>query len=279
MTRTVADETERPAEFSGGIQSLDAALRMLMTMARIESAVGLSELARACSMPASKTHRYLASFIHAGLVRQNGRSGTYELASGAVELGLAAMQRNDVVNAVADDLPALAEATGLTALLCVWGNSGPTVVRWQRAASLVVTSLGLGTTLPLLTSATGRVCLAFLPERVTAGLLETELARARRSFPAAVLLEGRAPDRDGVRGLAASVRAAGHASVDGRFIPGLVAMAAPVLNWQGEAEAVVTLIGTDRRTIAPGSPTREALTAFCMERSLPAGPVNGSRHA
>lgn len=266
----MADDAQKAGEASGGIQSLDAALKMLMTMARMEGAVGLSELARACAMPASKTHRYLASFIHAGLVRQNGRSGTYDLAAGAVELGLAAMQRHDFVNAVADDLPALTEATGLTGLLCVWGNSGPTVVRWQRAASLVVTSLGLGTTLPLLTSATGRVCLAYLPERVTSGLLEKELDRARLSSSAQALLDGMSLDLEGARALAASVRAAGHASVDGRFIPGLVAVAAPVLDWQGEAEAIVTLIGTDRATIAPGSATTEMLKAFCADRSIPA---------
>ncbi|MFX9604647.1 hypothetical protein ABTP42_19860, partial [Acinetobacter baumannii] len=66
------------------------------------------------------------------------------------------------------------------ALLAVWGNAGPTVVRWQRTASFVFTSLGLGTTLPLLNSATGRVFLAFAPKRMVTPMADQELARAAR---------------------------------------------------------------------------------------------------
>lgn len=271
------DEGDRAsAESAGGIQSLDAALRMLMTMARMEGAVGLSDLARACDMPASKTHRYLASFIHAGLVRQNGRSGSYDLAAGAIELGLAAMQRHDFVNAVADEMPELTARTGLTSLLCVWGNSGPTVVRWQRAASLVVTSLGLGTTLPLLTSATGRICLAYMPEQVTVPLRDLELSRLRKSTDAESLFEGRPVDVKGARSLAEDVRAAGYAAVDGRFIPGLVAVAAPILDWQGEAQAVLTLIGTDPRIIEPDSPALHALVTFCADHAVNAASKFGT---
>jgi DNA-binding IclR family transcriptional regulator len=49
--------------------------------------------------------------------------------------------------------------------------------------------------------------------------------------------------------LAASVRAAGIAQVSGDHIPGLSAVAAPVLDAHGEAAAVVTLVGA-RRGIA-----------------------------
>jgi DNA-binding IclR family transcriptional regulator len=251
----------------GGIQALDAALRVLLTMARMDGAVGVSDLARECAMPASKAHRYLSSFLHAGLVRQSGRAGKYDLGPAAIELGLAALSRHDIFNSVADDLPGLTAETGLTALLCVWGNSGPTVVRWQRAPSFVVTSLGLGTTLPVLTSATGRVFLAYLPDGVTRERLEHELERARAS---ARLFPDMSPDRNGVERLVADTRRDGIAAIDGRFIPGLVAIAAPVLDWQGEAQAVVTLIGTDPRDIVIGSPVARRLTEFCHTHSIAA---------
>lgn len=253
---------------TGGIQSLDAALRVLTAMARLDGPVALGELARACDMPSSKVHRYLASFVHAGLVRQSGRSGRYDLGPGAAELGLAAIARHDAVNRAADDLPALAAQTGLTALLCVWGNAGPTVVRWERAASFVVTSLGLGTTLPLLSSATGRVFLAFLPASVTQTRLAEELERAAAS---ARLFPDLVPTTAGAAALADTVRSRGYATVDGRFIPGLVAAAAPVLDWQGQAQAAIALIGTDPRTIEARSPPLEALRTFCAEHSLPRG--------
>lgn len=261
---------EKPAEASGGIQSLDAALRVLLAMARLDGPVALSELARECDMPVSKVHRYLASFLHAGLAKQAGRSGKYDLGATAIEMGLAALHRHDFVNWISEELPALALDTGMTALLCVWGNSGATIVRWERAPSFVITSLGLGTTLPLLTSATGRAFLAYLPEAVTSAEMKREI-RLIKTRPS--VWPELTPDPKGVRALAGQVRAEGIARVDGRFIPGLVAVAAPVLDWQGQAVAVVTLIGTDPAAIEPDAPGVAALRAFAARHSLSTDPA------
>ena len=257
---------ETPArEAHGGIQSLDAALYVLKVLSEAGEALSLSELARQCGMPPTKVHRYLASFVHAGLAHQNGRSGSYDLGKGAIALGLSAMARHDFVNAVSDAMPDLTGETGLTALLCVWGNLGPTVVRWERATSFIVTSMGLGTTLPMLSSATGRVCLAYLPDSVTEPLVTKELKRASKRPNIISDIE---PTRAGLRALAESVRARGCATVDGRFIPGLVAISAPILDWQGEAQAAVTLIGTDPANIEPASPAETKLLAFCASHSI-----------
>lgn len=230
---------------AGGIQSLDAALRLLAAMAERPGAVALSDLARDLGMPPSKVHRYLASFQHAGLVVQAGRSGKYDLGPGAIRLGLAALARHDFVNRTADALPDLVAQTGLTALLSVWGSQGPTVVRWERAAVPTVTSMGLGTVLPLMTSATGRAFLAWGPPAPMQAMRD-----------------------EGAGALAEQVRAAGFAHVDGRFIPGLVAIAAPILDWQDQAQAVVTLIGTDPALARPDAPQVQALVAFCRAQGL-----------
>lgn len=266
----MATGPDKTGEAAGGIQSLDAALKVLLAMARLDGPVALSELARECGMPVPKVHRYLASFLHAGLARQAGRSGKYDLGEAAIELGLAAINRHDFVNRISDELPALALDTGMTALLCVWGNSGATIVRWERTATFVVTSLGLGTTLPLLTSATGRAFLAHLPEAVVGAQMKREL-RQIKARPG--LWPELSPDLKGVRALAASVRAAGYAKVDGRFIPGLVAAAAPVLDWQDEAVAVVTLIGTDPETVEPEAAPVAALRALTVRHSLSQRPT------
>jgi len=260
---TNAPHSKRPA--TGGIQSLDAALRVLDQLSRSEHALSLSQLSGLCDMPLTKIHRYLASFVHAGLVQQNGKSGTYYLGQGAVELGLSAMARHDFVNAVADALPALTEKTGLTALLCVWGNWGPTVIRWERAASFIVTSLGLGSTLPLLSSATGRVAMAFLPDDVTGKLLDKELKVAKKNGR---MIGGMRPTKTNIRKFSTQIRKAGFADVDGRLIPGLVAISAPILDWQGQAQAIVTLIGTEPEAINSASGTQAALLDFCAGLSI-----------
>ncbi len=244
---------------AGGIQSLDAALRLLAAMAERREAVSLSDLARDLAMPPSKVHRYLASFQHAGLVVQAGRSGKYDLGPGAIRLGLSALARHDFVNRTADALPELVAQTGMTAMLSVWGTQGATVVRWERAAVPTVTSMGLGTVLPLLHSATGRAFLAWGPAAPMQAVLAAELAQAGGDLPR---------DAAGVAGLVAPVREAGFAGVDGRFIPGLVAVAAPILDWQGQAQAVVTLIGTDPGVTDPAGATVRALKGFAAGLSF-----------
>ncbi|SPF79339.1 IclR family transcriptional regulator [Pseudoprimorskyibacter insulae] len=238
---------------SAGIQSLDSALVVLEAMARAPGPMTLTQLAKDVNMPASKVHRYLASFAHAGLVQQAGKSGKYDLGPGAARLGLAAVSRMDFVNRTADALPELCADTGLTALLSVWSDNGPTIVRWERAAGFIVTTLGLGTTMPLLRSATGRVFLAYAPPQVIAERLTFEQSTA----------PGVDPDV-----INQNVKSDGFAHVSGDLIPGLAAISAPVLNWQSEIEAAVTLIGTDPKIIADTHPAVARLKKFCNDLSL-----------
>lgn len=248
-----------------GIQSLDAALRMLGAMHSRGGPVSLSELARDCDMPPSKVHRYLTSFLNAGLVVQAGRSGKYDLGPGAVKLGLAAIARHDFVNRAAEALPDLCIESSLTALLSVWGDHGPTVIRWERAPSPITTSMGLGTTLPLLSSATGRAFLAWAPPAPLKTMRDAELRRANRKPD---LVPDFAPTGKGLKALIKHIRHAGFASVDGRFIPGLVAVAAPILDWQGEAQAVITLVGTDPDLANTDSIAVRSLVGFCQTQSF-----------
>jgi DNA-binding IclR family transcriptional regulator len=256
---------EKTAGASRGIQSLDAALQMLQAMMKSHGPISLSELARHCRMPPSKVHRYLTSFQHAGLVVQAGRSGKYDLGPGAVTLGLSALSRHDFVNRASEALPDLCAESGLTVLLSVWGNQGPTVIRWERASTPTVTSMGLGTTLPLISSATGRAFLAWAPPAPMQAMRDTELRRARQKPAIATDLT---PTNEGLDKLLDDIRGRGYAWVDGKFIPGLVAIAAPVLDWQGEAQTIVTLIGTDPAIIQPESDAVRQLIAFCKAQSF-----------
>ena len=95
---------------------------------------------------------------------------------------------------------------------------------------------------------------------------ESELRRAVRN-PS--LLPDVVPTKAGLVDLVEATRKKGYASVDGRYIPGLVAAAAPILDWQNEAQAVITIVGTDAALIGQ-SPQVKALTDFCAERSISA---------
>ena len=220
------------------VQSVETSVRILRALARGGGPMALSELAAKLDMPAAKLHRYLASFVDAGMV-DHRRSGSYDLGPVAAEIGMAAVARIDVVNRAADALPALVEDTGCTAMLSVWGSRGPTVVRWERARVPLVTVLGVGSVLPILRTATGRAFIAYLPELVVEEALLSDAEGGTEAEVAAI--------RN-------SVRETGLATADQTFIPGLFALARPVLDLQGHAEAVVTLIATQRSLLDEDGP-------------------------
>ncbi|MEL6463712.1 MAG: IclR family transcriptional regulator [Pseudomonadota bacterium] len=235
-----------------GVQSVEVSVRLLIALARNRGPMALSHLASAVDMPAAKVHRYLASFVETGMV-QHRRSGTYDLGERAAEVGLAAVGRIDHVNQAADAMPSLVEATGLTAQLSVWGNFGPTIVRWEKSGVPLVTMLGLGSVLPVTRSATGRAFMAHLENRVLQDLIAQEV-------PDSAL-----HDFDALR---ARVRAEGVAKADQDFIPGLYALAAPVLDLQLQPAAVVTLISTKPDLLDDDCAARTALLDLVSQRSV-----------
>ena len=229
-----------------GVQSVEVGVRILAALADAGGPLALSEIAARVGMPAAKVHRYMASFVTTGMV-DHRRSGAYDLGPLAARLGMAAVARMDVVNRAADRLPALVDASGCTAMLSVWGDGGPTVVRWERARRPLVTALGVGAVLPVLGSATGRAFAAALPERVVLAAL----ARA-----------GQPGGADDIAACRAVLAGPGLFVADQDFIPGLRALAAPVPDLQGQAGAVVTLVTTDPAALDLSGPEAEALRRF-----------------
>ncbi|MEO1657738.1 MAG: IclR family transcriptional regulator [Pseudomonadota bacterium] len=233
-----ADEASRR-----GIQSLEIATELLIVLMNGGRSMALKDLSAQSGMPPSKVHRYLSSFIRTGLVRQDPISGHYDLGPTAMRLGLAALARFDLLDEAHRVMRAMAQESGLTAILSIWGDMGPTVVRWARAQEQLVTSLALGSVLPVTRSATGHVFAAFLPQALT------------KSF---VAKEGGGKEFEK---LLRTVRQHRISSVDSSFIPGLCALAAPVLDAQGEAAAVMTLLSSSQELLSDPNAEKQLLEA------------------
>ena len=113
--------------------------------------------------------------------------------------------------------------------------------------------------------ATGRAFLAYLPDAMVGAMCDAELVRARErpDLIKDIRALAKGAPAGGVQDMIAEIRTRGYASVDGGFIPRLVALARPVLDWQDEADLVVTLIGTDPAMLAPRGRIVQALHRFC----------------
>jgi DNA-binding IclR family transcriptional regulator len=241
-----------------GIQSVVIGMRVLDTLAGLGGPRPLAAIVKACGLSPSQTHRYLASLTEAGMAKQDA-NGDYDLGSAALRLGLSAMGRIDVFRIADDMLSAFCASTGSTVLLAALGPDGPIIVRWHVGRPPIVTSLGLGSVLSVLHSATGQIFLAFRPEQETEALVAAEL--------------GQSPSLDdhAVQQLKAKVRSEGKAEVGGTLIPGLNAKAYPIFDLQGHAILSATLVTAAGRGEKAGCESARKLRSVCEEISRAVG--------
>ena len=181
---------------STGIQSAEIALDVLTRLAELGGAQSVSELGRSLDMPRAKVHRYLVSLERRGYVEQDPASARYRLGPQALHTGLAALAEVDFVKLAADGLDALSGAIGQTVFISIWGQHGPTIVQWRDARLPVTVNVRVGSVLPLLNSATGRVYAAWLPEDLALprALAEWD-AQLRQGADASWLLDAAAAGR------------------------------------------------------------------------------------
>jgi DNA-binding IclR family transcriptional regulator len=244
-----------------GINSVEQGVAVLQAVVELGRAASLKEIALRAGMQSSQTHRYVSSLVNCGMLRQDPATGFYDLGPTSLRTGLAALGRNDPLARVEEAARDFTLASGATTQLAVWGPGGPTVIRWNFGVPPVYTMVTVGSVLPLTTSSTGRVFMAFLPESLLAPLLAAEGYKTP--------LAGN-PDltKDRER-----IRASFFADVDGTVVPGLRACAAPVLGATDALIGVITVVASDVSPRAIDAIHRKGLLAACAKVTADLGGV------
>ena len=229
---------EKHEDSRQGIQSIEVGVPLLRVLADHGAPMMLRDLAKAAGMPAAKAHRYLVSFMRTGLVTQDPLSGRYDLGHFALDLGLASIARLDAVRVATPVLDALGDEIGETVALAVWGNMGPTIVRWVESRRPVTVNLRTGAVMPLLHSAIGLCFVAFFESPVLERKVEEELLINARGE------DTRTPvTRVQLDALTADAHKHGMSRVVGSLIPGINAFSAPVFNHDGKMALAITGLG------------------------------------
>lgn len=247
-----------PSERRSGVQSVETGMRVLRALTELRGPATLGAVAQACAMPPPQVHRYLQSLIAAEMAQQDGSSGRYALGAAALQLGLAALTYTDAFTLVDRMIRDLADEMGQTIQISALGPAGPTVVRLYMGRPPVITSLQVGSVLPLLRSATGQVFLSFSPEADVAAMVADEIERAVMTA-------------DAVAAIRASVRAVGFAQDRGTLIPGLNATAFPIFDLQGRVRLVATAIAADAVPYRDGEAALAELGRRCTAVSARLG--------
>jgi DNA-binding IclR family transcriptional regulator len=251
-------EASGPSTSRRGIQSVETGLRVLAALAASGGPAPLTALGVRAGLSPSQTHRYLQSLVVSGMAVQDATS-RYDLGPGVIRIGIAALARLNAFARAEAAMQRFVEETGRTSLLSVWGEAGAVCVRWYPGRPAVVANVGVGSVMPLLFSATGRVFLTFLSAQEVAGPLAA--AKAETATP---------PDLEAIR---ASVRQSLTAESDDTLFVGLRAMAAPIFDLQGRPSAVATAVATAAIPRGRDAEVAERLRAACRDATREAGGV------
>jgi DNA-binding IclR family transcriptional regulator len=240
-----ASDTDRAQR---GIQSIEVGGQLLRALVHHGRPMALKDLAREADMTPAKAHPYMVSFGRLGLIEQDRASGHYLLGPLALQLGLISLQQADPVHIATPLIAQLAQQTGHTVALAVWGARGATIVRTAESPSPVHVNMRHGTVFSLTNTASGRVFAAFLDAGAVRQLLEDERQRQKQRKGSEPVPAGMPPVQplpswsDFERQLQ-EVRAHGISRSDGEVIEGVSAMAAPVFDHTGAIVLAVTAIG------------------------------------
>ena len=222
---------ERPRR---GIQSVEIGTQLLLELARHVAPMPLRDLARGVGISTGKAHPYLVSFLKVGFVVQD-EGGRYELGPFALQLGLARLKRLDPVREASPLIASLAETTGQSIALAIWGNQGPTIVRLEEPVHPMHVNLRMGSVMALASTATGRLFAAYLPHKVVEQALADDAAHRGGADAATV--------RAQLEPLLAETRAHGLSRTIGQPIAGIDAFCAPVFDSSGHLVMGITAMG------------------------------------
>jgi len=219
-----------------GIKAVAVAGRILDHLARAQAPVALRELAAAGGMSPGKVHRYLASFLASGLARQDPDTRQYALGPLAMRLGLAALSSYQPLRDSIALAHELRNRLDETMVLSVWGAQGPTIVHVAESSQPIIMTMRVGAVLPMLQTATGLAFAAFLPRHFTEPLI-----RAALNAEAGLNLFAR--DFAAIDRLTTQVRKQGYAFNKGHLLPGVSAVAFPLIDRTKSLVAVLAVMG------------------------------------
>ena len=247
-------------KLSGGVQSLEVGLAVLNALVEHNQPIILKDLSHKLTMHPAKVHRYLVSLIRMNYAKQLD-DGQYALGDQAWRLGLNCIQHTDALQLVQSMIYALQVKIGCSIQISKWSPRGPLVVQSIESNHPIAIVTKVGSIMPLVNSASGRVFASYLPESVIRPLMQQEWDKA-----AALGLALKPAHWDEFAQLKQQIRHAGMALAKGDLLVGINAVGLPVFNTQGQIEFSVVAI--DSETFLPLNEGSEKVKQLQAEVAL-----------
>ncbi|HZF58586.1 MAG TPA: IclR family transcriptional regulator [Rubrobacter sp.] len=223
---------------ASGVQSVERALDILEFLSRSEDEVGVSEIGAGTGLPAGTVHRLLGTLTSRGYIHKNAHTRRYGL--GLRSLTMAITTRERLAPLALPFLEELMEESQETANLAILeGNAMMYIEQVSPPARMLRTFTEPGNRVPLHSSGTGKVLLAYQPPR----LIDFIVGRAGLTRQTATTITDPGQLCSELR----NIRRDGYAVDHGEQEEGVRCLAAPVFGPDGEIFASVSLSGPASR--------------------------------
>ena len=219
---------------AGTMQSLDRALGVLTSVARLERAA-LSDLAREIEVPTATTHRILTTLQKHGFVAFDDERQEWMIGIEAYRTGATYLRRSSVLEIGRPILRRLMQDSGETANLAVPDGAEVVFVGQVETPNPIRAFFPPGARTPMYASGTGKAILAALSDAALAKAL-------RDTDPVAFTDHTRLPDK-GLEDDLSATRARGWSHDHEERYQGMSCIGAAIFNSRGEPCAGISVSG------------------------------------
>lgn len=219
------------------IQSIERCFTILDHLSSPDSPLSLEDLTQKTGLNKTTCFRFLKTMRQLGLVEQDRK--TYHLGQKIVSLGLKALKGLNIRQEALPVMQKLREETGETVNLSLL--SGTEIIFIERVMSdyIVNSNINVGDRLPVYCASMGKVILAYMSEERAAAIISQLKFKAKteRTISSPTSLKKELTE----------IRDRGYAINNEELEKGLRAVAAPIIDYTGEAFAAINVAWTTAR--------------------------------
>lgn len=220
------------------ISSLQNALRILNSFSVYETEKRVTQISKELDLPKSTVSRLLQTLLQEGYVKKNYDSGKYSLGTKILSLYGSLMANMQVVKESHPILEALAKETSESIQLAQRENSYVVYTDQVKSNYPMQIYSHIGLMNPIHCTSSGKVLLAYENEEVIDTILNGKL----KIYTASTIVDPKV-----LRKELDKVKIQGYCITKNEFIDGIVAIAAPVRDYNKKVIAAVSLVGPVQR--------------------------------
>ncbi|MCL7715173.1 IclR family transcriptional regulator [Stenotrophomonas mori] len=218
-----------------GLPTAIVALKVVEALASAPGGLGVTRLAQLLGMPKARVHRHLSVLREHGYVAQDPDTNQYRVGWQMFLLARACNSRFDVVSLARPVLESLRDQVGQTVVISTFSDNEVVVIDLLRGTAPVEISLRPGTRFHHNSVAQGKIVLAFGAQKLRDGYLQQPLPACT---PRTIV------DPERLAAEIALVRRRGWADAPEELYIGINALAAPLLQADGELFGTLAIVGS-----------------------------------